>query len=147
MGKLIKDRKISKIYWAIVEQPPQKESQKLIHYLKKNEKLNRSFAKDQPEEGYLRAELLYTVIGHSQKYTMLEVELFTGRHHQIRVQLSSIGCVIKGDLKYGAKRPNPDASICLHARRIAFEHPITQVPIEIIAEPLGDHFKKIWYNL
>ncbi len=147
MGKLIKDRKISKIYWAIVEQPPQKEAQKLVHYLKKNEKLNRSYAKDQPEEGYLRAELHYTVIGHSQKYTMLEVELFTGRHHQIRVQLSTIGCIIKGDLKYGAKRPNPDASICLHARRIAFEHPITQVPIEIIAEPLGDHFKKIWYNL
>jgi 23S rRNA pseudouridine1911/1915/1917 synthase len=146
MGQLIKDRKISKIYWAIVEQPPPFDSQRLVHFLKKNEKLNRSFAKDTQEDGYLRAELHYTVIGHSQRYTLLEVELFTGRHHQIRVQLSSIGCVIKGDLKYGAKRPNPDASICLHARRIAFEHPITKVPLEIVAEPLGDHFKKIWYN-
>jgi 23S rRNA pseudouridine1911/1915/1917 synthase len=146
MSQIIKDRKISKIYWAIVEQKPEKESQRLVHYLRKNEKLNRSFASDTPSENSLRAELHYTVIGASQNYCLLEVELFTGRHHQIRVQLSSIGCIIKGDLKYGAKRPNPDASIGLHARRLAFEHPITKVPIEILAEPLGEHFRKIWYN-
>lgn len=147
MAQIIKDRKISKIYWAIVEQKPPIESQRLTHYLKKNEKLNRSFAKETQEEGYLRSELHYTLIGATQNYYLMEVELFTGRHHQIRVQLASIGCIIKGDLKYGAKRPNPDASIGLHARRIAFEHPITKEPIEILAEPLGDHFKKIWNNL
>ena len=146
MAQIIKDRKISKIYWAIVERKPEKESQRLVHYLRKNEKLNRSFASDTKVENSLRAELHYTVIGASQNYCLLEVELFTGRHHQIRVQLSSIGCIIKGDLKYGAKRPNPDASIGLHARRLAFEHPITKVPIEILAEPLGEHFQKIWYN-
>lgn len=146
MTQIIKERKISKIYWAIVEKKPEVETQRLVHFLKKNEKLNRSFAKDTPDDEHLRAELHYTLIGKTQNYFLLEVELFTGRHHQIRVQLSTIGCIIKGDLKYGAKRPNPDASIGLHARRIAFEHPITKEPIEVIAEPLGEHFKKIWYN-
>jgi 23S rRNA pseudouridine1911/1915/1917 synthase len=146
MAEIIKERNISKIYWAIVEQRPEFESEKLIHYLKKNEKLNRSYASNTPKVGYLTAELQYTIIGESQRYCLLEVELFTGRHHQIRVQLSTIGCIIKGDLKYGAKRPNPDASIGLHARKVIFKHPISNLQIEIIAPPLGDHFKKIWEN-
>lgn len=146
MAEIIRERKISKIYWAIVEQKPEFESQKLVHYLKKNEKLNRSYASDTPKEGYLTAELQYTLIGKTKKYYLLEVELITGRHHQIRVQLSTIGSIIKGDLKYGAKRANPDASIGLHARQICFEHPISKKNIEIVAPLIGEHFKIIWEN-
>ncbi|MEG2070856.1 MAG: RNA pseudouridine synthase, partial [Bacteroidales bacterium] len=133
MNTIIKERKISKIYWAIVENIPDKEKTTLIHYLKKNEKLNKSFAFDKEAAGTQKAILSYTMLAHSERYALLEVELLTGRHHQIRAQLSSAGLVIKGDLKYGAKRSNVDGSISLHARKIEFEHPVSHQNVLIIA--------------
>lgn len=133
MNELVKVRDISKVYWTIVERAPEIPEQRLINYLKKNEKQNKSYVVREGEVGSQRAELYYKVIGHSERYTLLEVELFTGRHHQIRVQLAANGTIIKGDLKYGAKRSNPDGSISLHARRIAFVHPVSKENIVVEA--------------
>ena len=99
----------------------------------RNEKQNKSFAYDHERPGAKRAVLDYRLIGHSQRYHLLEVQLHTGRHHQIRCQLARMGCPIVGDLKYGAPRSNPDGSICLHARRVAFEHPVSHQPIDVEA--------------
>lgn len=149
MNELVKVRDISKVYWAIVERAPEVREQRLVNYLKKNEKQNKSYVVREGESGAQRAELSYRVIGQSERYTLVEVELFTGRHHQIRVQLSSNGMIIKGDLKYGAKRSNPDGSISLHARRIAFEHPVSKenmvveasVPNEVLWQTLAGSVK------
>ena len=98
---------------------------------------------DTEQENWQLSELDYKVLSHSERYALLEVELHTGRHHQIRAQLSHIGHTIKGDLKYGAKRSEPDASICLHARRLEFEHPVTHEQICLEAEPYNPLFRKI----
>lgn len=146
MNKLIQERKISKIYWAVVKNKPPKESDSLLHYLLKNEKQNKSYAVKKDVKGALKAELSYTVIGHSDNYYLLEIELFTGRHHQIRAQLAEIGCPVKGDLKYGYPRSNPYASIHLHARKVEFIHPVKNEKITVVApapdEVLWNHFSK-----
>ena len=131
MNEVFKLRKIRKFYHALVEQKPKIEEQTLEHFLKKNEKLNRSFVSNEQKEGYLTAILHYKYLQPTENYHLLEVELFTGRHHQIRAQLSANGTIIKGDLKYGAKRSNPDASISLQAQKVIFEHPISKQLIEV----------------
>lgn len=143
MNELIKRRDIEKVYWAIVEGRPEKKEDHLIHYLYRNEKANKSYTSEMEKEGWQRAELTYKTLASSERYSVVEVTLLTGRHHQIRAQLSAIGCPIKGDLKYGARRSNEDGSISLHARRIAFEHPVSHEQIEVIAEPFHPLFMKI----
>ncbi|MCL2167498.1 MAG: RNA pseudouridine synthase [Lentimicrobiaceae bacterium] len=131
MNELFKLRKIRKFYHALVEQKPKFEEQLLEQFIRKNEKLNRSVVSNEPKDGYLSAALHYKYLHPTENYHLLEVELFTGRHHQIRAQLAANGTCIKGDLKYGAKRSNPDASISLQAQRIVFEHPIAKKIIEV----------------
>ncbi|MGD0710437.1 MAG: RNA pseudouridine synthase [Bacteroidales bacterium] len=146
MNKLIHDRQISKIYWAVVKNKPPKESETLYHYLLKNEKQNKSYSVKKEVKGALKAELSYNIIGASDNYYLLEIELHTGRHHQIRVQLAEIGCPVKGDLKYGYPRSNPDASIHLHARKVEFVHPVKNEKVTVIAptpdEVLWNYFSK-----
>lgn len=128
-----REKETNKVYWAIVESKPEKASGTLTHYLKKNEKQNKSYASLTETPGSKKAVLHYTLIASSDKYHLLEVQLETGRHHQIRVQLSTIGCIIKGDVKYGARRSNPDGSVGLHARTLTFLHPTTKESISITA--------------
>ncbi len=124
---------VHKVYWAIVKNEPKQPEGELVHWLVRNEKQNKSYAYDREVKDAKKAMLRYRVIGKSDNYTLLEVELMTGRHHQIRCQLAKMGCPIKGDLKYGSPRSNPDGSICLHARRISFVHPVSKLPIELEA--------------
>ncbi|AUC77819.1 RluA family pseudouridine synthase [Olleya sp. Bg11-27] len=133
LNKLFVSKEISKTYWALVKNRPEKEADTLIHWLKKNPKNNKSTAyiKEIPESK--KAILHYKTIKTLDNYYLLEVNLETGRHHQIRAQLSSIGCPIKGDLKYGFDRSNKDASISLHARNIKFTHPVSQDDLNITA--------------
>jgi 23S rRNA pseudouridine1911/1915/1917 synthase len=135
LNQMFQSKEIQKTYWAVVKNRPAKESGKLIHYLKKNEAKNmsRAFEKEQP--GALRSELDYKILSSSDNYYLLEINPHTGRHHQIRVQLSAMGCPIKGDLKYGFNRSNKDASIHLHARKIEFIHPVKKEPVVIVAPP------------
>jgi len=133
MNALFREKTIQKTYWAIVENPPLKSEDRLEHYLIKNQQKNKSRAYLKPYEGALNSVLDYTVLKKLDRYTLLQVKPITGRHHQIRVQLSTIGSIIKGDLKYGAKRSNKDASISLHAREINFIHPIKKEEITITA--------------
>lgn len=137
MNEMLKNREISKVYWAIVGTLPLKSKAHLIHYLKRNEKQNKAYVADSDIKGGQKAELSYSYIASSDNYHLLEVELFTGRHHQIRAQLAAIGCPIKGDLKYGFPRSNSDASISLHARYISFLHPVKKELIRITA-PVPD---------
>ncbi len=142
MNRKLKDREVEKTYWALVEGHPTLERGTLEHYLKKNPKNNKSTAYKRADEGTKRAVLHYRALSHLDRYTLLEIGLETGRHHQIRCQLSSMGHPIKGDLKYGAKRSNKDGSIHLHARSIAFEHPVGRSPLKIVSplptDPLWD---------
>ena len=133
LNEMFKNGEVKKTYWAVVKnEPPQLEGD-LVHYLVRNEKQNKSYAYDTEKPGSKRAELHCRLIGRSQNYFLLEVDLKTGRHHQIRCQLAKMGCPIKGDLKYGSPRSNPDGSICLHARRVRFVHPVSKLPIEVEA--------------
>jgi len=131
MNEVFKFRKIRKFYHALVEQKPELLEQTLEQYIQKNEKLNKSFVSNEPKEGYVNASLHYKYLQPTQNYHLLEVELFTGRHHQIRAQLAANGMCIKGDLKYGAKRSNPDGSISLQAQKVIFEHPVAKKMIEV----------------
>lgn len=133
MNRLFAEKHPDKIYWAIVEKAPVKAADRLIHHLQRNEKQNKTFVVAKPTATSKEARLSYQQIAKSDKYTLLEVRLETGRHHQIRAQLAQIGCVIKGDLKYGAKRSNPDGSICLHARTLIFKHPTQDQQIRVDA--------------
>lgn len=133
MNEQFKTRDIEKIYWAVCENAPQVAQGRLQNFLKKNEKLNKSFVTADKQKDSLACELEYKLIKSSERYFMLEVLPHTGRHHQIRVQLSHMGCVIKGDLKYGAKRSNSDGSICLHARTLKFLHPVKGEVVEVTA--------------
>lgn len=139
MNELFRTREVQKTYWAVVDQKPPQESGTLVHWLRKNEASNKSFASAQEVNGSLRCELNYKLLASSDRYFLLEVLPVTGRHHQIRVQLSTIGCRIKGDVKYGARRSNPDASIHLHARRLDFIHPIKNEPVSIVADPPNEN--------
>lgn len=133
---------VHKVYWAIVKNEPKQSEGELVHWLVRNEKQNKSYAYDREVKDAKKAILKYRMIGKSDNYTLLEVELMTGRHHQIRCQLAKMGCPIKGDLKYGSPRSNPDGSICLHARRISFVHPVSRLPIELEAPlPEGNLWK------
>lgn len=124
MNELFRERDIQKIYWAVVRGRPEIEKGTLVHYLKKNEKENRSYTVKEGMKGGLKCELSYEVLKAGDNYSLVEVKPLTGRHHQIRVQLSSIGCPIAGDVKYGDRRGNDDKSICLHARQLIFNHPV-----------------------
>ena len=132
-----RDKETNKVYWAIVGQKPPKDQGTLSHFLKKNEAQNKSYVVADGTPGSKKAILHYKLIAASERYYLLEIELETGRHHQIRCQLASMGCKIKGDLKYGDKRSNPDGSICLHARKLSFTHPTSKEQIHILA-PLPD---------
>ena len=133
LNDLFKNRETHKTYWAVVKNKPPKQHDTLVHYLKRNEKTNMSKAhlKEVPESK--KASLDYTVIKELNNYYALEINLHTGRHHQIRAQLSAIGCPIKGDLKYGFDRSNPDGGIHLHARKLTFIHPVTKENLTITA--------------
>ncbi len=143
MSNMLKAHDMHKFYWAIVEGVPEVPQQKLVNWVFKNSERNKTYINDKETEGWQYAELDYTVLAHSDRYSLLEVELHTGRHHQIRVQLAHMGHPIKGDLKYGAKRPESDASICLHARRLYFEHPVTHEQVLVEAEPFNPLFRRI----
>jgi 23S rRNA pseudouridine1911/1915/1917 synthase len=142
LNKLFVSKDILKTYWAIVKNPPQKTENTLMHWLKKNPKNNKSTAYIKEVSDSKKAILHYKTLKKINNYYLLEVELETGRHHQIRVQLSSIGCAIKGDLKYGFDRSNKNASINLHARNIKFIHPVSKENIDITAplpkDPIWD---------
>lgn len=135
---------VEKIYWAIVTQPPKQEQGTLTHWLTRDERANKAKAYDHEVPNSKKAILDYKLIGRSDRYFLLEVHLHTGRHHQIRCQLAKIGCTIRGDLKYGAPRSNPDGSISLHARRLVITHPVTRKSIDVTA-PVPDD--KLWQVL
>lgn len=130
---MVKNREIKKTYWALTAKEMIPKSQRLVHYLQKNEKTNKATVFVKPTDGAKESILTYTIIKTLDNYQLLEIDLETGRHHQIRAQLSKIGVPIKGDLKYGAPRSNPDGGISLHARKLEFIHPVTKENIEIIA--------------
>jgi 23S rRNA pseudouridine1911/1915/1917 synthase len=133
LNKMLRDKVIHKTYWALVKNPPKKTSDTLINFLKKDTKKNKSFVFKKEIEGSKNAVLHYTVIKKLENYFLVEIDLETGRHHQIRTQLSHIGSAIKGDLKYGFPRSNKDGSISLHARKIKFIHPVSKEEIQITA--------------
>lgn len=133
MNKMLVERKILKKYLAVVEKKPIRKKNTLINFLKKNQKQNKSYIVDETTKDSKKAILHYTTLKELDNYSLLEISLETGRHHQIRVQLSNIGCFIKGDLKYGSKRSNSDKSICLHANEISFIHPVSKNEIKIKA--------------
>ena len=133
LNEMFRTSEVKKTYWAVVKNAPKEPEGELVHYLARNEKQNKSFAYDKEVPNSKKAILHYRLIGHSENYYLLEVDLKTGRHHQIRCQLAKMGCPIKGDLKYGAPRSNPDGSICLHARTVQFVHPVSKEMIRLTA--------------
>lgn len=133
LNEMIRNSEIKKSYWAITESRPAEEEGELRHWIVRNAKTNRSHAHQRPKGDGKEALLAYRVLGASTNYTLIEVDLKTGRHHQIRAQLSAIGCSIKGDLKYGAKRSNRDGGISLHSRSIEFRHPVRGEVIKVTA--------------
>ena len=146
MNELFKNRETQKVYWAVVKNLPPKRSDELIHFLKKNSKTNTAKVYEKEVAESKKAHLKYELIAKSDQYQLLEISLFTGRHHQIRAQLSHIGCPIKGDLKYGFDRSNPDGGIHLHARKLSFIHPVSKIMLHLTApcpkDPLWQHFEK-----
>ena len=135
LNEMFRTSEVKKTYWAVVKNAPQEPEGELVHFLVRN-----AYDKEVPNSK--KAILHYRLIGHSENYYLLEVDLKTGRHHQIRCQLAKMGCPIKGDLKYGSPRSNPDGSICLHARRVRFIHPVSKELIELEAPlPEGNLWK------
>lgn len=140
LNEMFRSGRVRKTYHAIVCREPEEAEATLTHWLTRNERQNKAYAYAQEVKGSKKAVLDYRLIGRSERYFLLEVNLHTGRHHQIRCQLAKVGCIIKGDMKYGAPRSNPDGSICLHARHVAFEHPVNHQLVEVDApypESLG----------
>ncbi len=133
LNEMLRRGEIEKRYWAVVESRPTVEQGSLRHYIVRDGRNNRSHAYTSPRSEAKEARLNYTMLGCSERYTLLEVELLTGRHHQIRAQLAKVGMSIKGDLKYGAKRSNPNGGISLHSRSIVLMHPVRKEPIEVVA--------------
>lgn len=139
INALLQKREVQKTYWAVVKDIPVPGQGQLVHFLARNEKQNKSYAVSESAPGAKRAVLNYRLLATGQRYSLLEVELLTGRHHQIRAQLSAIGCPIKGDLKYGSPRSNENGSIHLHARSVGFVHPVNGERIDLVAPvPPGD---------
>ena len=143
LNRMFSEGAVKKIYWALTKGIPTPAEAELETWILRNEKMNKSFSYPKEVKGSKRARLHYRLAAASQNYNLIEVELKTGRHHQIRCQLSSIGCPIKGDLKYGAQRSNPDGSISLHARYIEFIHPVSKELIQVTA-PLPQD--KLWQS-
>ena len=141
LNEMFRAGEVKKTYWAVVKNAPKESEGELVHFLVRNEKQNKSYAYDKEVPNSKKAVLDYRLIGRSENYYLLEVDLKTGRHHQIRCQLAKMGCPIKGDLKYGSPRSNPDGSICLHARRVRFVHPVSKELIELKA-PLPE--ENLW---
>lgn len=142
LNEMFRNGEVKKTYWAVVKNLPDPVEGEAVHFLVRNEKQNKSYAYDKEVPGAKRAVLHYKLIGRSQNYFLLEVDLKTGRHHQIRCQLAKLGSPIKGDLKYGAARSNPDGSISLHARSICFIHPVSKKRIELTAPVPEDNLWK-----
>lgn len=144
MNEQFKQRETEKTYWALVQGMPREPEATLTHYLKRSQKTNITTAFDKPGHDTQEAVLSYKVIGHTNKYSLLEVKPITGRTHQIRAQLAKIGCSIKGDKKYRSDHGTPDRSICLHARQLSFIHPITKEAVVITAPVTNPH---VWEGL
>lgn len=144
LNELFSNRETQKTYWAVTKNKPAKTTENLIHFIKRNEKTNTSKAHLKEVPDSKKASLTYNIFKELTNYVALEIELHTGRHHQIRAQLSAIGCPIKGDLKYGFDRSNPDGGIHLHARKLHFIHPVSKEPITITAPTPSD---SIWNSL
>lgn len=138
LNKMFKERETQKTYWAVVKNPPPKTQDVLIHFLKRNPKQNKSYAHEKEVPESKKAVLEYQVVKKLNNYFLLEIDLHTGRHHQIRSQLAAIGCPIKGDLKYGFDRSNADGSIHLHARKLSLIHPVKKEVLTILAPPPDD---------
>jgi 23S rRNA pseudouridine1911/1915/1917 synthase len=138
LNEMFRTGQVHKTYWAIVKNRPPREEGTLTHWLVRNEQQNKSYAYNRQRSGSKQAILNYRLLISLTNYHLVEVELKTGRHHQIRCQLAKVGCPIKGDLKYGFERSNPDAGICLHARRVQFIHPVSKVLIDVTA-PVPDN--------
>jgi 23S rRNA pseudouridine1911/1915/1917 synthase len=138
MNQLVKERKFGKTYLAVVKSRPPKPEDTLEHHLLKNEKQNKSYISPSTNKASKAASLTYRLAAASDSFFLLEIELHTGRHHQIRAQLAAIGCPIRGDVKYGYDRPNPNGSIDLHAWKIKFEHPVKKIQLEVVA-PTNNH--------
>jgi len=151
LNALIKNREVKKTYWAVVKNKPAKQSDTLVNYLRRDEAKNKSFITTKSTGNAQLASLTYTLLASSDNYFLLEIDLQTGRHHQIRAQLAGMGCPIKGDLKYGYARSNPDASIHLHARKLSFIHPVSLVQLSITAplpqDPVWDFFSREFSDL
>ena len=139
INRLFKEKSVDKVYWAIVKQPPKLPNGFLKHYLVRNPQKNKSFSYDEPRSNSKQAILTYKTLASSDRYHLLEIRPETGRHHQIRSQLSKIGSPIKGDLKYGFPRSNENGGISLHARQISFVHPVQKRTISITADPPRDN--------
>ncbi len=144
LNDMFRNGEVHKTYWAICQNTPEQPEATLTHWLTRNEKQNKSYAYDKEVPSSKKAVLHYKIIGHSERYTLVEIELMTGRHHQIRCQLAKIGCPIKGDLKYGAKRSNPDGSISLLARMVEFVHPVSKEKIHAESDVPDD---KLWREI
>ena len=144
LNSMFQEKLIKKTYWALVKDLPPDEAGTLIHYIKRNTKTNRSYAQLKESPDSKKAVLHYRHIASSDRYHLLEIELETGRHHQIRCQLAAIGCPIRGDLKYGYPRSNPNGGICLHARRIQFTHPVKNEEIDLMAPVPDDALWKVF---
>jgi 23S rRNA pseudouridine1911/1915/1917 synthase len=147
MNEALRNKEIQKTYWAVVQKADIDKEGTLKHYLKKNQEKNKSFATQKENTGGKKSELKYKVLHEFDRYLLLEVLPFTGRHHQIRVQLAANGTPIKGDLKYGFDRSNKDASIHLHARKVEFTHPVKNESITILANPPSDNLWDTYISL
>ena len=141
MSAAFRTSEVRKTYWAVVDRRPDRPEATLVHYLVRNPESNKSIAYPVEKSGAKLAKLSYRLLASSDNYHLLEIDLHTGRHHQISAQLAAIGVHIKGDLKYGAARSNPDGGICLHSRSIAFTHPVKRTPLEITAPLPSD---RLW---
>ena len=139
LNKAFAQKEPKKTYWAVVSGKIPQTSGHLLHWLKKNENQNKSYAYDREIRGSKKAELSYRIVKELDRYSLVEVELLTGRHHQIRAQLAAIGLTIKGDLKYGAPRSNRDGGIHLHARKLQIKHPVKEMELELLADPPEDN--------
>lgn len=148
LNEMFRKGEVRKTYWAVVQQQPETNEATLENWLVRNEKQNKSYAYDHEVPNSKKAILKYKLIGYTEHYNVLEVNLLTGRHHQIRCQLAAMNCPIKGDLKYGAKRSNPDGSISLLAHRIEFIHPVSKTPIVVEAPlPIDNLWKNIKFSV
>ncbi len=143
LNEMFRKGEVNKTYWAITANCPQTLEGDLEHWIVRNERQNKSYAYEKEVPNAKKAKLHYKVLDHSERYHLIEIKLFTGRHHQIRCQLAHIGCPIKGDLKYGAPRSNPDGSISLLSRHISFIHPVSKQPVSVVA-PVPDD--KLWQS-